>query len=278
MGVYQADPCETPSLSSGIAKLLLTRSAKHAWARHPRLNPEFKRVEEEKFDLGTTAHELLLRGLDIAHVVDADSWRSNAAKDERDNARAAGLVPLLVKDYERTQGMVEAIRAQLHGLNIPLFVDGKAEQTLVWEEQGVLCRARLDWLRDDHEAINDLKTTSASANPHDWCRRTLWGIGADIQVVMYRRGVLALTGRLPDFYYLVAECQAPYAISLVTLAPSALELAEKKLDRALHAWKECLATGIWPAYPTTVAYAELPPWVEQQYWDMEAAEEEVAAA
>ncbi len=115
MDVYQADPCETPSLSSGIASLLLTRSPRHAWTRHPRLNPQQTRSEEAKFDLGTCAHELFLRGLDIAHVVDSDSWRTNAAKDERDQARADGLVPLLVKDYTRVQEMVEAIRSQLPG-------------------------------------------------------------------------------------------------------------------------------------------------------------------
>ena len=28
---YHADPCEAPSLSSGIARTLLTRSTLHAW-------------------------------------------------------------------------------------------------------------------------------------------------------------------------------------------------------------------------------------------------------
>ncbi len=121
------------------------------------------------------------------------------------------------------------------------------------------------------------ESTSASANPHDWGRRTLWSIGADVQVVMYRRGVRALTGTMPDFYYLVAESQPPYAISVVSLAPSALELAEKKLDRAIELWKGCLASDRWPSYPTAVAYAEPPPWLEQEFWEMEAAEQELAA-
>jgi hypothetical protein len=38
-----------PSLNSSIAKLLITRSPKHAWMQHPRLNPNYKPEVKEDF-------------------------------------------------------------------------------------------------------------------------------------------------------------------------------------------------------------------------------------
>ena len=274
---YHADPA-SPSLSAGIATLICNRSPLHAWTAHPRLNPDYERVEEQKFDVGNVAHIMLLDEEDPCHVVDAPDWRTNAAKEERDAARADGFIPLLPHQFAEVEAMVAAVRTQLEGMSIdpPLFCDGQPEQTLVWEEAGVTCRARLDWLRDDRAACDDLKTTSGSARPSDWSQRRLWDIGADIQVAMYLRGVKAVTGREPAFRFVVVETCPPYALSVVSLAPSALELANSKLDYALAKWRECLETDTWPSYPTQIAWAEAPTWHEVR-WLEERQLEEVGA-
>src|SRR5687767_13860747 len=179
---YHADPAP-PSLSASICKLLCQRSPRHAWEAHPALNPEFVRVEEKKFDAGTAAHAMLLDGDDICEVIDAQDWRTNKAKDARDAARANGKVPLLAGQYEQVQNMVTAARWQLETVDAapPLLEHGKPEQTLIWQEGDVTCRALVDWLHDDHTAVDDLKTTTGSANPADWAHRRLWDLGADIQ-------------------------------------------------------------------------------------------------
>jgi hypothetical protein len=265
-GDYHADP-SAPSLSASIAKIMCNRSPLHAWERHPRLNPDYRPAEESKFDRGTAAHALLLEGSDRCAVIDADSWRTNAAKDERDAARAAGRVPLLAHEHEEACEMVEAVRRQLDALEVypPLFTGGGPEQTLVWDERGVRCRARLDWLRDDRQTIDDLKTTGGSADPREWARRRLWDMGADVQVAMNLRGVKALTAVEAAFRFVVVENQAPYGLSVVSLAPSALELANAKVDWALDTWRECIDTDTWPSYPTEVAYADVPPWEEMRW-------------
>ena len=52
-GTYHADPAAQPSLSATTCKLLCRRFPLHAWHAHPRLNPDYQRVEEKKFDPGT---------------------------------------------------------------------------------------------------------------------------------------------------------------------------------------------------------------------------------
>ena len=59
---YHADPCPAPSLSSSIARKLLGYSPLHAAHEHPRLNPAFVEVHDEKWDRGTVAHAYLLQG------------------------------------------------------------------------------------------------------------------------------------------------------------------------------------------------------------------------
>lgn len=271
--LYHADPCEQPSLSSSIAHILCTKSPRHARTAHPRLNLAFEREEFQKFDVGTVAHAILLEGRDIVSVIDAPDWRTKAAKEAREEARAIGKVPLLADQLANVEAMVEAAQTQLARIHVdpPLFADGKPEQTLVWKEGDVTCRALLDWLRDDYSCVDDFKTTSASADPHRWTR-TLFTIGADIQVVFYLRGLKAITGAEALMRFVVQETYPPYALSVVSLGPDVLAVAESKVEYAVRCWRECMASGEWPGYSTEVCYAELPPWEESRWFEREAVE------
>lgn len=267
---YHGDPAARPSLTASIIKTLSVDSPLHAWTRHPRLNPDFERREDSKFDVGTLAHAFLLEDRsDQVVVIEADDWRKKAAQEARDEARADGKIPMLAYQWDKVEAMVIMVRAQIAARSDepPLFSDGKAEETLIWEEHGVTCRARLDWLRDDHTGIDDLKTAAVTANPVDWSRRILWSIGSDIQSAFYLRGLKKLTGKEAQFRYVVAETSEPYAVSVVSLAPSGLELGNAKIDRALETWKRCLDTGVWPAYPDGTYYAEVPPWAEMAFME-----------
>lgn len=271
---YHADRVtNAPTLSASIAHLLVTASPLHAWTAHPRLNPAYQREEDGKFDIGTVAHAVLLEGRDVVEVVDFPDWRTGAAREAREAAREAGRVPLLAKHWAAVEAMVSAARDQLaaHTAAPALFAEGLPEQTLVWEEDGgVGCRARLDWLRDDRRTIDDYKTTSGSANPERW-ERTLFGIGADVQAAWYLRGLAAVTRSMTwaEFRWVVQETFPPYALSVVSLAPSALELASRKVEWALAVWRECLGSSRWPGYPVGVAYVESPGWEESRWLERE---------
>lgn len=272
---YHADPCERPSLSSSIARTLVGQSPLHAWAAHPKLNPDWKPSDPEAhFDLGNVVHSLLLDdSAEKVEIILFDNWRTDLSQMQRDEAREAGKTPLLAKHYEQAVKIVAGIREQIEWLNItPALLDqGKPEQTLIWEDHGVLCRARLDWLRDDHRAIDDVKTTGRSASPEQFSR-SLFGLGYDVQAAMYQRAVLALTGVVAEFRFVVVETHAPYAVSVVSLSPGSLMLANKKLDYALDAWARCLREDSWPGYPTQVCFAELPSWEETRWLERELAE------
>jgi hypothetical protein len=260
-----------PSLSKSTIHTLLTDSPAHAKAKHPRLNPSYAPQQEERFDIGTACHALLLEGRNAVEVVNADDWRTTAAKVQREGARANGKIPLLEKHWMACQDMIGAAREQLDAIAVdpPLFVNGRAEQTIVWEEDDVLCRARCDWLHDNAMACDDYKTTSRSAHPEAWSR-ALYGIGADLQHAFYCRGIKAVTGVQPVFRFVVQETFAPYALSVIQLTPAVVALANEKLNTALEIWKRCLETNVWPAYPQRVCWADLPPWEEARFLERDA--------
>lgn len=276
---YHADTfTDAPCLSKSIAQILLTRSPLHAWAAHPKLNPNFVKPAEKKFDIGTSVHALFLEGDANVAVIEADNWTTKAAKEQRDEARANGMTPLLAKDWERVQEMADAIGPQLDRFNETptLFTDGKPEQTLVWEEDGVLCKARLDWIRDNLTAVDDLKTTSASAAPEKWSK-TMLGMGAELQVAFYLRGLRHLTDTPPAWRFVVVETEPPYALSVFSVAPDLLEIADRKVQFAIDTWRECLKTGVWPGYPSRVCWIHESAWAENEWAERQYRDEEEAA-
>ena len=64
--------------------------------------------------------------------------------------------------------MIERCHEQLaqHKEASNAFTEGKPEQTIIWrEDNGIWCRARLDWLHDSHLIIDDYKSTGRSVAP-----------------------------------------------------------------------------------------------------------------
>jgi len=262
---YHADPAPTPSLSSSIARELLSRSPRHARFAHPKLNPAYRDEEEDRFDLGSAAHAYLLEGESGFVLVDKPDWRTKEAREARDAARAAGKLALLTHRWESVQAMVQAAQDQLDAHQDPPrpFTFGKPEQTLVWQEGETWCRARLDWLHDHGGHVEDYKTTDGSAQPDAWTR-SLYSMGYDVQSAFYLRGLRAL-GVEGMFRFVVQEVYPPYALSVIGLAPSALDLAERKVEWAIRAWGQCLKSDRFPGYPTRTCWAELPPWEEARW-------------
>lgn len=274
---YHSDPAPTPSLSCGIAKILIGETPQHAWCAHPRLNPAFKREEDGAFDIGNAAHSLMLGDPKTFHVVDFDDWRTKDAKHERESARKTGMIPMLARHWERVVAMVEAGRAQLavHMDASDAFTKGKPEQSLFWKEGETWLRIRPDWLPDDRKHFDDYKSTTC-ADPDVWSR-VVFAVGHDMQAAFYRRGIRALgLARNPVMRFVVQEIEKPFALSVVELGPDVLEMADRRVDRAIQRWNWCRRNGIWPGYPARTCTIAAPPWHENRLMERELRDAEIA--
>lgn len=276
---YHSDPCPEPSLSASIAKIMVEQSPRHAWTAHPRLNPAG--VEEDdgsaRLDLGSVAHELVLgKGAGFSVLPDTvKDFRTNAAKDLRDKARAAGLIPILKPAYDQACDMADELSKQMRHFEgfEDAFTDGHSEAVMIWREQYIWCRAMVDRLQPAASRIFDYKTVSGSVHPSAVGRR-LFDMGYDLQAAWYERGAyrleLAPEGKL-RFFFVAQEIDPPYLVSVVEMDQAAMMIGRKKVAAALDLWGRCVDTNTWPGYPREVARIEMPPWVENRWLEREMA-------
>ena len=241
--VYHADPAPEPSLSSSIAKTLISRSPAHAYAEHPKLGGTYEPDTSRKMDVGSCAHSLLLgRGAKI-HVIDAKSYQTNAAKAERDDARERGEIPVLLADYELASDMVSAARSALDAAGeIAAFTDAQAELVAIAEDRGMWMRAMVDRFDEKNLVIWDYKTTSASAAP-EAVGRLIESMGYDVSAAHYEHvfGLLRpeWRGRM-TFRWLIQEAEPPYEATICTLDGTGREIGARK---AAFAASRCQGTA-----------------------------------
>jgi hypothetical protein len=263
---YHAGPCPGPELSNSLIKTLLGKSPLHAWCQHPKLNQQFKPYESDRFDAGTAAHSILLEGEDGIVIVDAEDWRTKAAKEARESARQAGKTALLTRHYFAAKEMAVLAKEFIAKTSLAgIFEAGQSEVTALWEEPGIWCKSRMDLKAPG--VILDYKTTSAG-NPSDFIRSSMTAFGYDIQDAWYRRGMKAL-GEECEFVFLVQEDTAPYACYLVTASESLREMAEHKVKRAVALWRDCVSRNQWPAYGVQPILAQAPAWAMTEEFSRE---------
>ncbi len=264
--VYHADPCPEPSLSRSVAKLLIERTPRHAFKAHPRLSPPTDaEPAEEKFDLGTAAHSMLLgRGKGIVALPFKD-WRTDAAKAKREAVRAAGMVPLLTAQYERAAAMCAAVNEQLADLGLAhLFREehGRGEVVATFNDPVAgWTRVLIDWLTGDMH-VWDVKTTDIPLSPETIGRHCA-SMGYEFQQAFYERVLVGLypelKGRL-KFNFLFIETRDPHAVMPVQLPNDAMAKGRRQVAVACQMWRECKERGSWPLFAPGVVVAEYPPW------------------
>jgi hypothetical protein len=257
---YLSDPCPNPSLSRSTIKDLISKTPRHAFWNHPKLNPDFKPEESEaKFDIGTAAHSIFLEGDNIAVKIDADDWRTTKAKEARDTARADGKVPLLAKQYDGVMAMVQQAHLALCKSDLSLAIDqGDSELTYIWQlADDTYCRCRPDWINKERTIILDYKTTSQLAHP-EMFSRNITTYGYDIQDAFYKQGVHAIEETEPTFVFMVQEIEAPYLCAFIELDVQFQDMGEQKVKRGVQIWRECMKSGVWPSYANNIYTIEPP--------------------
>jgi hypothetical protein len=268
--VYHADPVPGGSLSSSEARKLLPPScpARFRWEKD---NPP---PPKDHLELGSAAHQLVLGAGPGLVVVHAEDWRTKAAREHRDAARAEGKIPLLTGEHVQVLGMAAAIRA--HPVARALFDPergGKPEQNLFWQdpESGIMRRARLDWLPQPQDGkrlvIGDYKTT-ADASPAA-IRKHVANFGYYMQASWYLDAVTALgLDEAPSMLFVFQEKQAPYLVIVAELDEAAIATGRERNALACEIFRDCTEAGIWPGYSTEIELISLPPWAARDLEDI----------
>lgn len=280
-GLPMAEYLAMPAASAGLMCTLLERCPRAAWF-DSWLNPK-RSIDDntEAQSIGTAMHSIVLEGhADCVRVIDPKDhpnekgggipvgWTNKSIKAAKAAAIAAGKIPLLPEDMVVVNGMVEAMREYLASIATtePAVHDlfqpggGTSEVTIVWEEDGFLFRMRPDRLSLALNLMGDLKSTKTAAEPDRWGRTQLFGMSYYVAAAFYRRGLQRLAGKSAEYVFVPQEQDPPHLCSLIGLDPMVKQLGDRKIERAMRTWKNCIKTGVWPGYPNRVAYPEAPGW------------------
>ncbi len=289
---YHADPCRVPSLSSGIASLIVNRTMAEARFAHPRLNPDYEPEDSTAFDLGSVAHTMLLgRGAEI-QIIDAEDWRTKAAKEARAEALEAGKQPVLKKVFEQGQAMVAAALEQIadDADNRDAFdlSRGVSEQVVVAQHSTnfgpIWLRTMMDrWINTAETGgqfrIYDYKTFKPGADP-DGFAKYLFREARDVQDPLYRINIAKALFLHPgdvSFRYVVQSPEPPFCLSVIELDEQASAFALERARWAMDQWGKAMHSGEWPGYRSRTHYAAAPAYAMAAWADKMLLEEQADA-
>lgn len=238
-----------PSLGRSMAHLLVSTCPQVLFERSY-LNPHFEAEQKQEFIIGDAAHLIVLEPEqwgDRVAIVEADDYKTKAAKEARDAAYDAGKTPLLPKQRDHILAMHRALIADPDARK--LLTGGENEMTFVARdpETSIWLKARTDKVHLGHGVVVDYKT-SGSAHPQDFASR-VYDQGYYIQDPWYRDVIGMATGEtMRQFVFVVQEPKPPYALSINTLGQQDVEWGRLQSGRAIDIFARCLASGRWPGY------------------------------
>ena len=245
---YHADE---GSISSTGMKLLLKAPALF---RHEQAHPTFK----DAWDLGTVTHKMILDSGPKIDIVEADEWRTNAAKAQREEARAAGHVALLRKHYDQAERMANAVLD--HHVAAQLLTGGRAEVSAFREDEetGIGLRARFDYVIPG--ALVDVKT-AANADPRALPRVVLER-GYDLQDAHYRETGARLGLDAGTFAFVFVEKDPPHLVTVCQLDGDFIARGRRRVRAAIERYRDCVAADQWPGYIHNFTTLTMPRWAE----------------
>lgn len=264
---YHRDPVIGGSLSSTGIKRLLSPSCPALYRYQLAHPPE----PTDAMTFGSAVHKLALgAGAEIV-VVEADSWRTKAARQAAMRAHSDGRIPLLRHDFDKAARMAAAVREVPLAFNLIQPGTGKPERTLVWQdpETGIWCRAMVDWLPFPLPGRRyfpvDLKTCPCAAS--EKVSKAIWDFGYHISGAHYLDGirVLGIDAR-PVMHFIFLEKDEPHLVNVVELDPIALEAGRFYARQGRLEYAKCVAEGRWPSYSDEVEMVGLPPYAQNIYF------------
>lgn len=240
--LYHADPA---SLSSSAAKTLIYEGPDALQEQR-----ETPQAYLDAFAFGSVVHALVL-GVGDFQVLAHESYRTKAAREERDALLAEGVAPILPGQLAQAEAMAASVLA--HGEAESLLAEGHPEVSM-WAEDpmtGVLMRGRVDWWNG---SVVDLKTTSRSASLQDWVH-AVWGFGYGFQFAYYNK-ILELNGLEPGRpRWIVVSKREPHEAAVFTPSEELMRRSERDVDRALWLYAHCKEKDVWPPLRTAFGVA-----------------------
>lgn len=160
--------------------------------------------------------------------------------------------------------MVSAVHT--HPFAKRLLAGAQREQSLFVEDgNGILRKSRLDALTKGN-VIPDLKTVE-SANLETF-ERAVSRYRYHVQAAYYLDNCNLASIDKHSFFFICVEKSPPFAVRCLQLMPEVIECGRRLYQRDLQIYRNCLETGLWPAWGDNFEECGLSAWEMKQLENM----------
>jgi hypothetical protein len=195
-------------------------------------------------NFGTACHDYVLEGK-LPPVAPQVDRRTKDGKAEY-NAFAAKHVgkPIISQsEWDTIQSMHGSIYA--HPVAKKLLSKGRAEVTVIWQYEGHLCKARIDWLTDTGQPV-DLKTTT-SARPHAFSK-SIQQYNYHRQAAWYLKGLQLVGLTAETFTFIAVEKSSPYLCNVFQIEQDWVDVGMNQMDCLVAQYTDLRKDAPYPAY------------------------------
>lgn len=238
-------------------------------------HPEVEKVTPAKL-IGSAFHTKLLEPdvFDSRYTVSPyENYRTNVAKDWRDEQENAGIVVLSKDQVDMIDQMVQSARELSDFARVFKSTRIQRELTVIAQDPatGLLLRARFDVVPNANIHA-DLK--SAMDGSPEGFGKSAWDLGYGFQAAHYLHvwNLARPDDQRHEFVFLVQEKDPPYLSAMYVTPHSLIEYCDKILRARRYVIAECMRTGKWPGYDTRPLRENeftLPAWAAREIQESE---------
>jgi hypothetical protein len=230
-------------------------------ARSPAHYKHAVREETDAMRIGTLVHQAVFQQESLNYVMKPKgmTFTTKEGKAWRDAQKGTTIITQAESDM--IGGIMNSVTK--HPVAQKLLAAGRAEQSIfAVDKQGTLRKGRTDWLPDKTPVIVDLKTCE-DARPEKFTRSIL-DYRYHVQAAYYI-DLCKLAGEDRRHFILIAvEKTPPYAVMVYQIMDEDIEIGRSLYRRDLQVYRNCLASGQWPAYPEDIELIGIPEYAKQQ--------------
>ncbi len=241
---------------------LINRSPMHF--KYAKSNPK---EQTEAMLFGSVAHKLILEpeSFDTEYaIMPICDRRTKAGKEKYQEfiESLKGKTPIPAELFERVSVVADAVKA--NPVVRKLLNGGQAEQSYFWNENGIECKCRPDYLKD--KLVIDLKSTT-DASPEAFTKAA-YNYRYHVQAWWYIHGLNKCGIDVKDFIFIAFEKEPPYAVCVYAADDLILELGEREAMKNLEVYRECRETDNWYGYEKKpeIHSLSLPEWIIKKYF------------
>lgn len=233
------------ALNQSAAKRLLVSPAHYqAYMNTPH-------EETKALRFGTFVHAAILEPHTLndlyATAPDVDK-RTKQGKEDWAAFATANAGKTILDAEESALGHLVASHAKM-ALKHHKVAFGLTEAMYHVDYNGIPLKAAIDGVSGDY--LWDIKTTD-DASPAGMLK-SIRNYRYNLQAYWYRLVYELATGHRPlGFRFLFVEKEPPFATAVCEIGPELMSWAIADFEKALTLYRDCTASGIWPAYPDDI--------------------------